>query len=897
MFVLGATKAGQLRVKDFSGLVYKEGLSGVTRASVSIIFNNTEKETSPAGYEDRERFTVTRSVKHGDGSSKYLIDGTQTTLAKVHSLFHSVQLNIDNPTFLVQQGQITKVVNMKPPEVLSMLEEATGVRLFEDQKTKALKTLALKQVKVDELDKVLREEITPTLEKRRAESEQYQRWVRNTQELDRKRRFVVAHTYYTQQQLLEKAKETEERLGAEVNELEKSTKGYNTQLEEVKEELRIWTNKRKEESGKDMQELESKENTVSKELVQCESEMQYQTKTLKEELALIATLTQNLKDVEESITTKEQAQSTASSDFEVLTQELQHLQQQVVSLGQRMEAAEAGVATGAGEASGSLTDQLMETKQAQSKAKTLLKQLDMKIKANTKELQDKESKVKQAGAQVEEVNQKTKKLMKEKSDIQSRLDALKFDPKEKESLLEERNSLVQKIKSLSAQIEALAPRCQGGFDYRFQSPNSNFDRSKVHGRVGKLISVRDPEACTALEVVAGGKIRNVVVDSESVGRELLKCNTQQRTTFIPLDKIKSNPQTEKAKMAKELVGEENANLATHLVANSAAVQPAVDYVFGRSIVCKENSHAKAIAFNKDKRMVAHCVTYDGDVYDPSGTLTGGSKGKMGESLKHMNELRAMEKEREIAMRRVKEIDGHLTKLQSVSAKFEEIHRELQLKEHEYGLLQEKMKNSASHQLIMRIEELKAEIDRDEAAVKKTATEEQEAGKKVSELENLIKDFAKTKDSQIKEMKKEIQSNKKKQKDIKSKLAQARESKDTTIAELSALKEEKVNIESQLEVSTKMATSLEETLKSVHSGYEKIKAKYEEAKAELLAKKKVLEETDKKLQKLREKQNQITGFMSENEMKAKQLDHKFQRFNKETSAARASVERMLQEHEW
>lgn len=117
---------------------------------------------------------------------------------------------------------------MKPLEVLAMLEEATGVRLYEDQKAKALKTLAQKQGKVDEMDKgkenekqggrvykqvkshivlaVLREEITPTLEKRRAESEQYNRWVRNMQEVDRKRRLVEAFKYHEQALLLEKAK-------------------------------------------------------------------------------------------------------------------------------------------------------------------------------------------------------------------------------------------------------------------------------------------------------------------------------------------------------------------------------------------------------------------------------------------------------------------------------------------------------------------------------------------------------------------------------------------------------------------------------------------------------------------------------------------------------------------
>lgn len=41
-------------------------------------------------------------------------------------MFHSVALNVNNPHFLIMQGRITKVLNMKPPEVLGLLEEAAG---------------------------------------------------------------------------------------------------------------------------------------------------------------------------------------------------------------------------------------------------------------------------------------------------------------------------------------------------------------------------------------------------------------------------------------------------------------------------------------------------------------------------------------------------------------------------------------------------------------------------------------------------------------------------------------------------------------------------------------------------------------------------------------------------
>ncbi len=72
----------------------------------------------------------------------------------MQNLFHSVQLNVNNPHFLIMQGRITKVLNMKPPEILGLLEEAAGTKMYEDKKKKAVHTLGKKQLKVDEINKV-----------------------------------------------------------------------------------------------------------------------------------------------------------------------------------------------------------------------------------------------------------------------------------------------------------------------------------------------------------------------------------------------------------------------------------------------------------------------------------------------------------------------------------------------------------------------------------------------------------------------------------------------------------------------------------------------------------------------------------------------------------------------
>ena len=68
------------------------------------------------------------------GKSKYILNGYSSTQDKVRDLFLSVQLNINNPHFLVMQGKVRQVVNMKPIEILGLMEEAAGTSSFQLKK-------------------------------------------------------------------------------------------------------------------------------------------------------------------------------------------------------------------------------------------------------------------------------------------------------------------------------------------------------------------------------------------------------------------------------------------------------------------------------------------------------------------------------------------------------------------------------------------------------------------------------------------------------------------------------------------------------------------------------------------------------------------------------------------
>jgi structural maintenance of chromosome 2 len=128
-------------------LVYKQGQAGITKASVSITFNNSEKSRSPVGYEHCDQVTVTRQIVIG-GKNKYMINGSVAQPTRVQNLFHSVQLNVNNPHFLIMQGRITKVLNMKPIEIFRHVggsrrdedvreQEGSGDENFDEERTES----------------------------------------------------------------------------------------------------------------------------------------------------------------------------------------------------------------------------------------------------------------------------------------------------------------------------------------------------------------------------------------------------------------------------------------------------------------------------------------------------------------------------------------------------------------------------------------------------------------------------------------------------------------------------------------------------------------------------------------------------------------------------------------
>ena len=195
-FVLGITQLQQVRVSQLSELVYKNGQAGVSAASVTLVFDNSDASRSPVGYSEYSELSVSRQVVIG-GKSTYKINGQMAQQSRVATLFHSVGLNVNNPHFLIMQGRITKVINMKPTELLSLIEEAAGTRLFEAKKQTALRTIDRKQSKLDEINSLLDRQIAPSLQSLRADQQLMAQYETKQQQLSDLSRLHAAFQYHT----------------------------------------------------------------------------------------------------------------------------------------------------------------------------------------------------------------------------------------------------------------------------------------------------------------------------------------------------------------------------------------------------------------------------------------------------------------------------------------------------------------------------------------------------------------------------------------------------------------------------------------------------------------------------------------------------------------------------
>ncbi|NWT67502.1 SMC2 protein, partial [Prunella himalayana] len=905
-FVLGISNLSQVRASNLQDLVYKSGQAGITKATVSINFDNSNKSQSPLGFEANDEITVTRQVVVG-GRSKYLINGVNASNSRVQDLFCSVGLNVNNPHFLIMQGQITKVLNMKPPEILAMIEEAAGTRMYECKKITVQKTIEKKESKLKSIQTVLNEEISPTLQKLKEERASYLEYQKLVREIEHLSRFCVAYQFVLAEETKVSSTDVLKEMQSNIEKFQESRAETEQKLEQLNEDIAKMEKEKDKEVGGKLRALESALTASQRVNTKARSALDLKKQNLKGEEVKHNELVTRMQKDSKALVSKEKEVKNLEKELNVLLEESEKDAHALAAAQQHFNAVSAGLSSNKDGEEATLSEQMMICKNEISQAVTEAKQAQMKLNYAQKELKAKETEVKKMDEGYKKDRNALEAVEKMKITLEKQIKELNYSEEKGEALLAKKKALISdisRLRELSESLMAKFPHLQ----FTYKHPEKNWNPNHVKGPVVSLFTVKDLSNAKALEAVAGGKLYNIIVDTEVTGKKLLeKGELKHRYTIIPLNKISARcVQEDIVKLAQSLAGRDNMHLALSLIGYESELQKAMEYVFGTTLVCNNMDNAKKVTF--DKRIMTRSVTLDGDVFDPQGTLHGGNcsfysyntysaSSQATPILSKLQEVKDVEIELKKKESELEAVENELASLKMVAERYQQLKQQWEMKSEEAELLHKKLCQSAYHKQEEELTALKKTIASCEETLNKTEESKKKAEKKYKELENKIKNAEAECLKERKNAEQKLDNAKKKADTSSKKIKDMQQEIKALVLELEELKQEQASYKQQITAAEEVIKSYQDQVDALEAEVAKTEESVETAQKELAKQKEVIALHDNAI---KEKSAEMVKYREQNnelQLKIKELEHGITKCQQEAADAAAKVAKMLTEHKW
>ena len=655
---------------------------------------------SPVGYEHADTLTVTRQLVVG-GRNKYLINGHAAQPSRVANLFHSVQLNVNNPHFLIMQGRITKVLNMKPPEILGMLEEAAGTRMYESKKEAALRTLERKQLKVDEIDKVLGAEILPALDRLRLERADYLEWQASNAKLDRLRRFCAAYKHVEAGRAAQGGAEAAEAARAQAGALKQEADDVKAALKDADAEAARLEADRERAAGGEARRLAAVADDLGQRCARAGAAAEAaadgaasadaEVRALEAAIAGLGSAELAAKAAAAVAARDEAASAAAAAEAAVPAAEAE------------LAGAEAG--DGRDGSGRSLAQRAGDARAGAAAAQAAAAAADVTAAGLAKQVAAARAEVEAATAGGGGLDGELVAATAAAARADAALAAAagrggggdRNPSAIHEALLADADGAAAAVAAARDGVDAISASLSG-LAFHYRHPGGSFSDASVRGPLARLVRVADPARhAVALDVVAGGKLWQVVVDTDADAKALLARGAlRSRVTLVPLNRVQGRGAAPGA--ARAAAAATPAGAAAHaldLVACEPAIRPAAAYAFGGAFVCADAATARALAFAPDPGARARCVTLDGDDFNPGGTLTGGSRPSGGSILARLAELAEAEAALAAATAALRDARAAAEAAAPAAAAHAAAAAEAELKRHALALLRERAASGAA----------------------------------------------------------------------------------------------------------------------------------------------------------------------------------------------------------
>ena len=654
-WVLGETSTKSLRGSKMEDVIFggTSARKALGFAQVQLTLDNSDGTLKDRG----EIVTVTRRY-YRSGESEYKIDGEQVRRKDIRELFMDTGLGADGYS-LVGQGKIDSIISAKNEDRRELFEEAAGISRFRHKRTDAQRRLEQAQENLVRLLDILGE-----LESRvgplKVQSEKAAAFLDLSAE---KKELEIGVWLQKLDRFTDELREQEHRIDAagasyqiceaDLAEIEKKIEEAAAGAAQLNVEI--------EEQRLASQKLEEEALRKDAEIRVLETNLQHQTETverLEQEIRDAdqtgATLEERLARLRQTIGDNDAAGADKRRQLEEITRQSQALldsgdsnTKETTELNRKLsdltlQLSDAKVQASAaassmeeiGQRSGSVDDLLAacgkETQRIlaqQQESRENLAFLQQRIDENSNALSGYQMKLQGKTAAAEK--------------IKSKLDELAAAVQQKQQRANLLSDLEKNMEGFSGAVKAVIRQSRAGA------------LRGIHGVLSQLITVEDAHS-TAIEVALGAAMQNIVTDNEADAKramQYLKQNNAGRATFLPISNIQGRRLEERG--LEDCFG--YVALAPELVDCDRRYSQIISNLLGRTVIVEDLDSAIGMAKQYHNRF--RIVTLDGQVMNPGGSMSGGSRAKGAGVLSRANQIEALHSE-------VKALEGQMHDVQA-----------------------------------------------------------------------------------------------------------------------------------------------------------------------------------------------------------------------------------------
>ncbi|KAJ5662799.1 RecF/RecN/SMC [Penicillium macrosclerotiorum] len=645
--------------EERQALLHEGSGSAVMSAYVEIIFDNSD-DRFPTG---KPELVLRRTI--GIKKDEYTLDRKNATKNDVMNLLESAGFSRSNPYYIVPQGRVTALTNMKDSERLVLLKEVAGTQVYEARRAESLKIMQetnSKRAKIDELLDYIYERL--------AELEEEKDELRNYQEKDKERR-CLEYTIYSREQheianVLENLEEARQNGVEDADnnrdqfiEGEKAMAQIDAEIAECRQQIEFLR--------VDKAQLEDERREASKALAQIELQVKSLSDNQAAAQALKSRHDSDLNAVKTAINERDAELQNILPLFNASKDQEDAVKAQLTEAEtsrQRLYAKQGRNSRfkNKSERDKWLQMEIRETHRSVSNVQGVVSQTQEDIKELEGEI-----------ALLEPETERLRKQIDGRGDTMHNVDQQVQTAKdERDRLMDQRKEFWREeakldsvLSSASQEMDRAERTLSHMMDHNTSRGIAAVRRIKrqhnlegVYGTLAELFDVSDRYR-TAVEVTAGQSLFHYVVDTDETATtvlEILQKEKAGRVTFMPLNRLRSRPMS--MPRASDTIP------MIEKLQFDPAYERAFQHVFGKTIICPNLQVASQYARSHG----VNAITPEGDRSDKRGALTGGYHDSRQSRLDAVKNVGKWRDEYETKRNRGTEIRKELEKLDQLITK-------------------------------------------------------------------------------------------------------------------------------------------------------------------------------------------------------------------------------------